>query len=212
MGVADTRSVKRSIKRLQRVRTWQLVVVLFLMLFVSATFLRLNNIGMVQRREAVIVADKEGDTQTIQNRLADLRAYVSAHMNTGGNSVYLVEEYARHKAVRVQQAVQANVSDKEVINKKVDDICKPQYSGYNQGYVDCFAREYAKYAPGKDPISSIKPPDTELYRADFVAPLWSPDFAGFSVVICVLLLLVIIGRIISIIILKILLKIKYQDI
>lgn len=210
--MADTRSVKRSIKRLQRVRTWQLVVVLFLMLFIAATFLRLNNIGMVQRREAVIVADKEGDTQTIQNRLADLRAYVSAHMNTGGNRVYLEEEYARHKAARVQEAVRANTSEKEVINKKVDDICKPRYSGYNQGYVDCFAQEYAKYAPGKDPVSSVKPPEAELYRAEFISPLWSPDFAGFSIVVCILLLLVIIGRIISVIVLKILLKIKYQDV
>lgn len=212
MGVADTRSVRRNIKQLQRIKTWQLFAVLFLMTFVTATFLRLNNIGMVQRREAVIAADKQGDEQSIQNRLNDLRVYVSKHMNTGGNSVYLVEKYNRDKAALVQQAVEANTSEKDVINKKVDDICKPQFSGYNQGYVSCFAREYEKYAPGKDPMTTIKTPDTELYRADFVAPLWSPDFAGFSVVICGFIVLAIIGRIVSLIVLKIVLKIKYQDV
>ncbi len=210
--MTNTRSVKQSIKRIKRVKTWHLVAVLLLMLFVSATFLRLNNIGMVQRREAVIAADQQGDDQAVENRLYDLRQYVMKHMNTNGSSVYLAERYNRDKANLVQQAVNANNSNKDVINKKVDDICKPQYSGYNQGYVSCFAREYAKYAPGSDPISTIKMPDPELYRADFASPLWSPDFAGFSVLACVVLIVVIIMRIISIIVLKIILKLKYQNI
>lgn len=210
--MADTRSVKRSIKQLQRVRTWQLVAILFLMLFVTATFLRLNNVGMTQRRDAVIAADKEGDDRVTDNRLHDLRSFVTAHMNTGDNSVYLVERYARDKEVIIQRAVQASTSDRDVINKKVDEICKPQFSGYNQGYVSCFAREYAKYAPGKDPISNVKLPDPELYRAEFTAPAWSPDFAGLSVAICVVLFMVIIWRFFSLLILKIILKIKYQNI
>ena len=210
--MTNTRSVKQRIKQLQRVKNWHLVVLLLLMLFVTATFLRLNNIGMVQRREAVIAADKQGDAKTIENRLYDLRQYVSKHMNTSGNSVYLTEKYNRDKAALVQKAVETNSADKDVINKKVDDICKPQFSGYNQGYVSCFAREYAKYAPGADPISNVKMPDPELYRADFASPLWSPDFAGFSIVVFLVLFTVIIVRVFMFLIFRIMLKVKYHDI
>lgn len=209
--MANTRSVRRSIRQLQRVKTWQLIIVLVLLLFLTATFLRLNNIGMVQRRDAVIAADKQGDPSNTQNRLVDLQRFVAGHMNTGGNMVYLEHQYERDSAAIVKQVASANDAKKEVINKKVDDICKPQFSGYNQGYVDCFAREYAKYAPSSDPITTVKMPDPEKYRYVFAAPLWSPDFAGFSLLASALVVVVIIIRLISLAVLKMLLRVKYRD-
>ena len=209
--MANTRSVRRSIRQLQRVKTWQLIIVLVLLLFLTATFLRLNNIGMVQRRDAVIAADKQGDPSNTQNRLVDLQRFVAGHMNTGGNMVYLEHQYERDSAAIVKQVASANNAEKEVINKKVDDICKPQFSGYNQGYVDCFAREYAKYAPSSDPITTVKMPDPEKYRYVFAAPLWSPDFAGFSLLASVLVVVVITIRLISLAVLKMLLRVKYRD-
>lgn len=211
--MSDRRSVRSSIKSLERIATWQLVLLLLLMIFIAATFLRLNNIGMVQRRDAVISADKQGDQTVIRNRLIELSGYVSSHMNTDLNEVYLAEQYERDKADLVKRTVnQQTQIDKEVINAKVDAICKPQYQGYSQGYVQCFAREYSKFAPGQNPISSIKMPDTERYRHVYAAPLWSPDFAGFSVLVCVLITLVIVLRLIGLWTLRILLKIRYKDI
>ena len=209
--MAQKRTVRRTIKNIQRVKTGQLVVLLILMGFVSATFLRLNNVGMVQRRDAVIAADKQGNAEATRNRVLDLQRYVSAHMNTSQNDVYLSAQYERDKAALVQQAAASGESG-EVINAKVDAICKPQFSGYNQGYVQCFAREYAKYAPGHDPVSQVKMPDTEKYRFVFTSPLWSPDFAGFSLLICVVIVAVIIGRVFALGVLRLLLKSKYQDI
>ena len=150
--------------------------------------------------------------QAVQDRLYDLRRYVSDHMNTSGARIYLHEKYNRDKAELIKKAVENNNANKDVINKKVDDICKPQFSGYNQGYVSCFAREYAKYAPGTDPVSSVKVPDIELYRYDFVSVVWSPDFAGFSILICIVIIMVIIARLVSLVVLRIILKFKYSDI
>lgn len=209
--VAQKRTVRRTIKNIQRVKTWQLVILLILMGFVTATFLRLNNVGMVQRRDAVIAADKQGNAEVTRNRVLDLQHYVSAHMNTGQNDVYLAAQYERDKAALVQQAAATGESG-EVINAKVDAVCKPQFSSYNQGYVDCFAREYAKYAPGHDPVSQVKMPDTEKYRFVFASPLWSADFAGLSLVVCVAIVVVIIGRLMTLGLLRLLLKSKYQDI
>ena len=179
--------------------------------FVSATFLRLNNVGMVQRRDAVIAADKQGNADVTRNRVLDLQRYVSTHMNTGQNDVYLASQYERDKAALVQQAA-VNSESGEVINAKVDAICKPQFSGYNQGYVNCFAREYAKFAPGHDPVSKVKMPDPDKYRFVFAPPLWSPDFAGFSLLACALRVVVIIARRLALGVLRLLLKSRYQDI
>ena len=51
--MADIRTVKRALKRISRVRTWQLVLLLILLVLAAAALLRLNNIGMVERRDAV---------------------------------------------------------------------------------------------------------------------------------------------------------------
>ena len=210
--MAQQRTVRRTIKSIQKIKTWQLIVLLVLMMFVTATFLRLNNVGMIQRRNAVIEADKrENNSEATRNRLLDLQSYVSAHMNTGQNDVYLASQYERDKAALVQQAASTNQHN-DVINQKVDAICKPQYSGYSQGYVQCFAREYAKYAPGDSPVSQIKMPDPDKYRFVFAPPLWSPDFAGFSLLACVVIVILIVGRLITLAILRLLLKRKYQDI
>ena len=209
--MAERRRVRKTIKSLQRVKTWQLVILLVLMAFVAATFLRLNNVGMIQRRDGVIAADKQGDEDTTRNRLIELQHYVSSHMNTSGNDVYLASQYERDKAKLIQEASRGNESG-EVINAKVDAICKPQFASYNQGYVDCFAREYAKYAPGSDPVSQVKMPDPDRYRMVFISPLWSPDFAGFSLLVCAVILLMIVARLISLVVLRILLKTKYRGV
>ena len=52
--MADKGRIKQDIKNLQRIKTWQLIILLIIVGFIAATFLRLNSIGMVQRREAVI--------------------------------------------------------------------------------------------------------------------------------------------------------------
>lgn len=210
--MAQTRSIKRTIKSLQKVKTWQLLLLLILMLFITATFLRLNNIGMVQRRDAVIAADKQGDPENTRNRVIDLQRFVASHMNTDKNDVYLAAQYERDRAAAVQSAATAESADNEVINQKVDAICKPQFSGYNQGYVDCFAREYAKYAPGADPVSQVELPDPERYRFVFAAPYWSPDFAGFSLLVSIGIGAVICVRLISLWVLQLLLKVKYRDV
>ena len=130
-------------------------------------------------------------------------------MNTDQNDVYLASSYERDKAALVEAA--ARDTDNSVINAEVDAICKPQFSGYSQGYVECFAREYAKYSPGDDPVSQVKAPDPDKYRFVFAAPLWSPDFAGFSLLLTMGIAILIVARLVILSILRLLLKRKYQD-
>lgn len=210
--MADKRSIKHSIKQLQRIKTWQLVILLILAGFLSATFLRLNNIGMVQRRTAVLNADAVGDNEKTQNRLYDLQRYVSSHMNTDmDKGVYLKLGYKRDvQTAYINAANDTNPNGN--IYKKAQEACAPRFSNWSYEYIQCTTDELAKYPASNDLINSAKLPIADSYLHVFVSPLWSSDFAGWSVLIFIVIFIMIIVRLASIILLKLLLRHHYKNI
>ena len=210
--MADKRQVRKSIKDLQRVKTWQLLVLLLLVGFVAATFLRLNNIGMVERRSAVVSADKAGNEEVTAQRLYDLQQYVSSHMNTDlGKGVYLESTYQRDS----QKALDAASGDQNPngnIYKKAQEVCAPRFSGYSAAYLQCTTSELAKYPASNELIGAVKLPTANSYLHDYESPVWSPDFAGWTLVVCAVLVLMIITRLISLGILKLMLQRHYRSI
>lgn len=153
---------------------------------------------MVERRTAVYDADSAGDSQTIINRLYDLQRYVTVHMNTDlGSGISLESSYARDF-----QAANKKIENDSVVYQKAQEVCAPKYTHWSQAYVQCTIGELAKY-PG---TSDVKYPDHLLYLHVFVSPLWSPDFAGWSVLVFIAILTMIIIRLISVATLKLLLK------
>jgi hypothetical protein len=210
--VADKGRIKHNINELQRVKTWQLIVLLVIVGFVAATFLRLNNIGMVQRREAVINADKAGDEQATIQRLLDLQQFVSAHMNTDlGRGVYLENGYNRD--LQNWQTTQYGDSNPNGnIYKKAQEVCAPQFRSYSYAYLQCTTNELAKYPAAKDPATDTSKPRQEAYIHAYSSPLWSPDFAGWSLVACAVIIMLILIRLISLGVLQIMLKRQYKRI
>ncbi len=210
--MADKRRVERNIKQLQRIKTWQLVILFILSCFVSATFLRLNNIGMVERRAAVLSADDAGDKAAIVNRLYDLQRYVSAHMNTDlGQGVTLESSYKRDY-LAAQDAAANDSNPNGNIYKKAQQVCAPQFTRYSYAYLQCTTGELAKYPAASDPVSVVKMPTQATYRHDFASPLWSPDFAGWSVLVSLVLAVMIIVRLVAIGILRAVLHRHYKSI
>lgn len=197
---------------LQRVKTWQLFILLIIAGVIAATFLRLNNIGMVERREAVFHADKEGDEEKIIDRLYDLQQYVSGHMNTDlGRGVYLESSYNR--ALQDWQANQYGDSNPNGnIYKKAQEVCAPKFSRYTYAYLQCTTNELAKYPAAKDPATDTSKPRQETYIHSFDSPLWSPDFAGWSVLVCIGIMLLILVRLMSLAVLQVMLKRYYKRI
>lgn len=209
--MSDTRQIKHNIKVLQRVKTWQLLILLILVGFLAATFLRLNNIGMIQRRDAVLAADKAGDTEAIQSRLYDLQRYSAAHMNSDTSVFYLEQQY-RRDAQKAVDAASDTDNPNGNINAKAEAVCRPQYTVWSTAYVQCFTDELSKYPPSPDPTQNVTLPSTSLYRYSFISPLWSADFAGLSVLVCGIIILLIIMRLVSLGILRILVKRHYRGI
>ncbi len=210
--MADTQNVRRNIKRLQRVKTWQLVILLILMSFVSATLLRLNNTGMVARRQAIASADKSGNVGDIQERISDIQHYSAAHMNADTGVFYLQGQYNRAVQKQASEASGA-VSQKALeIRRAADAVCKPQFTGWSPAYVRCYVDELNKHPADEITTAGLQVPSAAQYRYSFISPLWSPDFAGWSLVICALIALVIVARIIGLIALRLVLKRHYREV
>ncbi len=214
--MANKRNLRQAVRRFEKVKTWQLVVLLIMVGFIAATFLRLNNIGMIERREAVIVADQEGDRVQLERRLYDLQRYVSSHMNADPGRIALDHSYQRDNEQLKEQFAQASDTNPHGnVYRLAADVCDP--IGRAQGwrwpdprYTNCINSELEKYPAASELQDQFKPLPTAPYYHTFVSPLWTPDFAGWSVVAFGLVTLVIIGRLVMLGVLKLLLARKYR--
>lgn len=207
--------VRHIYRQIQRVKTWQLLLILILAVFVAATFLRLNNVGMVQRRESVLQADKDGRDEDTSNRMLDLQHYVSGHMNSDTGQFYLVEQYNRDYQRALNEAIDDSNPNGN-INAQAEAVCRQRYPDYQSGtylqYQQCFIDEISKYPPAPNPEDNFKAPAKQLYHYSYAAPRWSPDFAGFSVLFAVVVALIIVGRWLHFGFLYMLLKLRQRGI
>ena len=176
--MANKQQVKRSMKRLRRIKMWHLVLLLMVLLVLSATFLRLNNVGMTERRRAVLSADKAGN---MEHAKAALNASMSTTNRAG-----------------------------QTANAKADAVCKPRFRSWSIDYVRCVYEELGKLSSTNAGLQTAKMPDTSLYPYNFSAPLWSPDFAGWTILLTGVVISAILGRIVGMIILRIMLRIQYR--
>lgn len=167
---------------------------------------------MVERRAAVIAADKSGIQENTIQRLYDLQQFVSGHMNTDlGKGVYLESGYQRASQAALNQA-SSDQNPNGNIYKKAQEVCAPRFSGYSQAYLQCTTGELAKYPAASNLIGAVKLPSASSYLHVFGSPFWSPDFAGWSLVVCVVLGLMIVVRLISLGVLKLMLRHHYRSI
>lgn len=185
------------------------------MSFIAATFLRLNNIGMVQRRDAVLQADKGTDTTITQTRLYDLQRYVSSHMNADMGTIYLENQYKRDSQKIIDSASSSTSYEDAKPFKEAQAVCAPRYAnlgGYSLAYQQCVLDQLDSQPESANLSTDLQLPKADQYRFSFAAPVWSPDFAGFSVLICMLIILIIVARIGAIGVLKLILKIQHRGV
>lgn len=210
----DTKKVHQYKKRLRSVRTWQLLVLLLLSALVSATLLRLNNLNMSELRHAAITADEKGDEAAIRKAVNDLGSYVTSHMNTDmGEGFYLSASYERARQAIVKSAGDTANPDSALYQKASVECqsaaARAPFGGY---YVPCVLSRVKDIGGSDRLVTELKLPRSELYKIDFVSPLWSPDAAGIGVAISVIILLAILFQAIGAIVLRLLLKYQFRSI
>ena len=212
----DKKKTKFRIKRLSQIKTWQLVILLIMSGFISATFLRLNNVGMVERRESVENADKAGDIVNLQQRLYDLQRYVSTHMNADPGKIALDHTYKQmydRKLKEFEEEIK-NQSNNDTVSK-VRAVCdaRARQGGYGRAttqadprYVSCINEEWEKYPAAKVANLQFEAPSTEPYYQTFVSPIWSADYAGWSLLVTIFIAMIIVMRLVVLGMLKLMLR------
>lgn len=159
----------------------------FLILFIVSAIvaiysLRQNNLTMIKLRESVYEADKGGDN--VNQRLNDLRSYVHSHMNTalssGGNNIKPPIQL-KYTYERLTTEAQKQVNDSDLYTEAAN-YCQERIpasvSVSGRSRVDCVS-DYILSSGGNAPPSI----PVALYQFDFVSPTWSPDLAGWSLVL-----------------------------
>jgi hypothetical protein len=207
---SNKRQLKKLLFWLKKAKTWQLLLIVILLLFVAATFLRLNNIGMVERRNAVYEADKQGDKVLIQQRLVALQQYVSSHMNTSlGQGIYLKESYARDREAAISAAANAQNPQSEVYQKASVE-CRARFQGgtnsFRNDYVTCVQEAVNNLSPEEQAATHL--PDPASYHYNFTSPIISFDTAGLATIFILFLTGVVTVRLLLLHSVRLLLKYK----
>ena len=218
MGGINKFEVKKHLKALKQIKTWQLIIILFLLLFISATLLRFDHIKMTDLKAEVAVADESGDKEEIAKSLDNLKNFTFTHtviniiekngkqyVTFGTGPVYLEHEYEREATAALKAAEEKAATDENPngnVFAKAMDVCKPQaiangWAWNSQGYLDCMTGEINKY-PTTDRIEDTyvaSLPSTALFRYDFASPIWTLSLSGFVNILCIILIVVILTKI-----------------
>lgn len=170
----------------RHISPWYFLAVTVVLGTVAVIALRSNNQHMVVLRTAVYEADKnDGD---VTKALNDLRLYVYSHMNTSlasSDGVYppIQLKYTYDRLVKAESDHVAE-ANKQVYTA-AQHYCEQQnsvdFSGHNR--VPCIEAYVNTHG-----VKTHSIPD-DLYKFDFVSPMWSPDLAGWSVVATILSLI-----------------------
>lgn len=201
--MVNKRKIHHWLVVVRRVKTWQLILLLLIFGGLSVYLLRQNNLGMVEWRNAVKTADQEGaDLQPVLGRL---QAYVTSHMNTDlGEGIFLEHSYQRAYDAALQAAADP-VNPNSNIYSQAETNCRASHGGNFQLYLSCVQNAVKAVQPGRDPLADVKPPAVELYKVNYVSPRWSPDAAGWAVLATVIVMLMLVIRLTSFAILRLVL-------
>lgn len=168
----------------RRIKPWYFIGLTLVFGAICLVSLRHNNEQMIRLRDAVYSADENsGD---VEAALRNLRTYVYGHMNTslatGPNAVHPPIQL-KYTYERLQQAQQATLGQgNSSLYTQAQQYCESQ-SEVGSEVIACiqqFARDHGAQ------LAVV--PDS-LYKFDFTSAKWSPDLAGWSMVLAILALI-----------------------
>jgi hypothetical protein len=177
----DKQFFKQAYARLRHINLWVLLIVAVVSSVVCVFSLRHNNFTALKLRDRVNQVDK--DNGDIESALRQLREYVYSHMNTNlssGPNAIKPPVQLKYRYERLLQAQQAKVSvQNSQIYSAAQAECEKQFpkglSG--SGRIPCVTAYITSHGVTQEPI------DSSLYKFDFVSPTWTPDLAGWSLVV-----------------------------
>jgi hypothetical protein len=172
--------MKKTLQRIYQVsaKTWLYLFIATAIICVIS--LRHNNQTMVKLRGQVYAADKTGGD--INGALNRLRGYVFAHMNTSLSTGTNIKPPIQLKYT-YQRLYDAQYNDLQAANQKIYDAGKNACPGIANGYDPARLACIENYAVSHGVQGASINIPAGLYEFDFVSPSWSPDLAGWTLLL-----------------------------
>jgi hypothetical protein len=192
--MAKTKNQSKIYKFFKKFNLRILVVLLIFFVCLSIYGLRQNNLEMVKLKNQLMTADK--DDGNVNGDLNKLRSFIYNHMNTSPSS-----------NDGIYPPIQLKYTYQRLLAQAQGGITAQNTQLYNQAVAYCNSVEPNATAD-EDSLKQLATCEEEhyiaqplasayvapaLYEFDFISPLWSPDLAGYSILISVALLIAIIA-------------------
>ncbi len=180
----DKKQLRNFWVKIRGIKPWYFLAAALISGLVAVLALRQNNLTMITLRAKVVEVDKNnGDIETA---LRNLREYVYSHMNTNLSSghnaikppIQLKYRYDRLVSAEKQRVNEANAKIYTDAQAYCEKAVPDGLSG--RGRVPCIQEYVSSHGIKEQPVLDA------LYKFDFVSPTWSPDLAGFTLVISLL--------------------------
>ncbi len=156
---------------------------------VTVFFVTLSIVGLIsnsneakQRYDSLIAVDQAGGD--VEKSLNELRSYIYSHMNTQIGSelgvkppIQLKGTYERLVAQEQEKAAKSNEALYAEAQAECERTQPAGFSGSNR--LECITA----YVDANGVKVEAKAVEEDFYKFDFVPPRWSPDLAGFSIVL-----------------------------
>ena len=189
----DTHKLRHLLTEIKKVSYWYFLIAFIISASICAVALRDNNLKAISLRNQLYQVDKQDGNTTAA--LNNLRQYVFTHMNTdlASNGGIYPPIQLKYTYQRLQQSQSQQLSTtNSLLYTQAEDYCQATVpNGFSGRYrVPCIENYITTH--GTSSVASQIP--TSLYEFDFVSPIWSPDLAGWSLIVSVLLFILFVIR------------------
>ena len=223
----NVNKIKQILKKRKhfKIKTWMLVVLLVPLFFIIFTLYRQNHIKMTELRDAVLAAYEANDDEAIEKTLLELKEYVFHNtvinvieengeqvVSYGTGVFYLEHQYLRAAQAALEKAEAELTGDNNPngnIYGMAGDTCKALalangWTWDNANFINCMVTEINKYPSAADIQDTIIAalPSTELYRHDYVSPVWTWSLLGVLEVVAFVIIMVILVKVVIFIVLR----------
>jgi len=195
----------------ERLRIKHFLIVFVLSLPLSAYLLRQSNLKVIELRDKVLQIDEEtGDIKQIEPHLQELRSFTLTHMNTDVGVIELPGTF--NTAVeKLRLAAEKSGTANGSIYAEAQSACEDPFILLTARAQCVQDFVLARAAPGTDPVIELDFPDKNLFAYSFASPKWSPDVAGFSVLLSLMSFIVSIFLVLTRVLLPLLRRVIDRD-
>lgn len=178
----NKRRLHHTWRKLHKFSAWYFLIGFVIWSGIAVVSLRNNNLTALRLRDEVMKVDQ--DNGDVEAALRELREYMHSHMNTAlavDGGVYPPIQL-KYRYERLVEASIAKTNQSNTVYADAQKYCEANEpeSFYGAGRLTCIQSYIDRQPNIKKQAANI--PDS-LYKFDFASPTWSPDLAGWSLVL-----------------------------